>query len=37
MYLNNKSKNGIPYCGELPILFLNAFKKNIEVFEKIKG
>lgn len=35
MYLINKSKNGIPYCGELPRLFLKAFKKNIEVFERI--
>lgn len=35
MYLNNKSKNCIPYCGELPKLFLKAFKKDIEVFERI--
>lgn len=35
MYLINKSKNGIPYCGDLPRLFLKAFTKNIEVFERI--
>ena len=34
-YLNDKSKDGIPYCGKLPKLFLKAFKKDIEVFERI--
>lgn len=34
MYLENKTNDGKSYCGELPKLFLNAFKKNIEVFEE---
>ena len=34
MYLNNKTDDGRAYCGKLPISFLKAFKKDIEVFEK---
>ena len=34
IYINNKSKDGNSYCGELPKLFLKAFKKDIEVFEQ---
>lgn len=34
IYLDNKTNDGKAYCGELPKLFLKAFKRNIEIFEQ---
>ncbi len=35
IYLENKTADGRPYCGKLPKLFLKAFKRDVEIFEKV--